>query len=158
MCVASSATTQQDQSLIALASHLAQVQFRLRQVIEAPDDDKEVMLKELEEFALKGCHGDELKVAMETADHDESSQSELLKKQCVIIDEPSNRLNMQFKDLSKLGMSAVQDEVVANVARLEQRINELQHGMMSNHNNFGVIFDNENTSPGNGITLPSADE
>ena len=32
-----------------------------------------------------------------------------------------------------ISMSAVRDEVVANVTKLEQRINELQHGMMSNH-------------------------
>lgn len=42
-------------SLLALTSHFAQVQFRLKQIINAEPDDKETLLKELEEFAFKGC-------------------------------------------------------------------------------------------------------
>lgn len=41
-------------SLFSLTSHLAQVQFRLRQIVEAPPDDKEKMLKSLEEFTFRG--------------------------------------------------------------------------------------------------------
>lgn len=41
-------------SLIALTSHFAQVQFRLRQIIDAPAQDKEILLQDLEEFAFKG--------------------------------------------------------------------------------------------------------
>ncbi|XP_071500597.1 RUN domain-containing protein 1-like [Diadema antillarum] len=46
---------QLNSSLLALTSHFAQVQFRLRQVVSAPTPDKEDLLKELEEFAFKGC-------------------------------------------------------------------------------------------------------
>uniref|UniRef100_A0A8C7DB25 RUN domain-containing protein 1 n=1 Tax=Oncorhynchus kisutch TaxID=8019 RepID=A0A8C7DB25_ONCKI len=42
-------------SLLALTSHFAQVQFRLKQIVHAPTDEKERMLVELEEFAFKGC-------------------------------------------------------------------------------------------------------
>ncbi|KAK0148697.1 RUN domain-containing protein 1 [Merluccius polli] len=43
-------------SLLALTSHFAQVQFRLKQIVHAQaPDDKEKMLVELEEFAFKGC-------------------------------------------------------------------------------------------------------
>ncbi|XP_071851985.1 RUN domain-containing protein 1-like isoform X1 [Apostichopus japonicus] len=42
-------------SLLALTSHFAQVQFRLKQIISAEPEDKETLLKELEEFAFQGC-------------------------------------------------------------------------------------------------------
>ncbi|XP_056871834.1 RUN domain-containing protein 1 [Takifugu flavidus] len=42
-------------SLLALTSHFAQVQFRLKQIVHAPCADKEKMLAELEEFAFRGC-------------------------------------------------------------------------------------------------------
>ncbi|XP_043466603.1 RUN domain-containing protein 1-like [Leptopilina heterotoma] len=41
-------------SLIALTTHFAQVQFRLRQIVDAPAEKKESLLKELEEFAFRG--------------------------------------------------------------------------------------------------------
>ncbi|XP_012278847.1 RUN domain-containing protein 1 [Orussus abietinus] len=41
-------------SLIALTTHFAQVQFRLRQIVDAPTEEKESLLKELEEFAFRG--------------------------------------------------------------------------------------------------------
>ncbi|XP_029429009.1 RUN domain-containing protein 1, partial [Rhinatrema bivittatum] len=43
-------------SLLALTSHFAQVQFRLRQVVRAAQsDEKERLLRELEDFAFRGC-------------------------------------------------------------------------------------------------------
>uniref|UniRef100_UPI00398EAADC RUN domain-containing protein 1 n=1 Tax=Pristiophorus japonicus TaxID=55135 RepID=UPI00398EAADC len=42
-------------SLLALTSHFAQVQFRLKQIVSAQSDQKERLLKELEDFAFKGC-------------------------------------------------------------------------------------------------------
>lgn len=42
-------------SLMALTTHFGQVQFRLKQIVQAPDQDKERLLKELEEFAFRGC-------------------------------------------------------------------------------------------------------
>lgn len=41
-------------SLIALTTHFAQVQFRLRQIVDAPVQDKEMLLRDLEEFAFRG--------------------------------------------------------------------------------------------------------
>lgn len=42
-------------SLMALTSHFARVQFRLKQVVSAPNEEKESLLQELEEFAFRGC-------------------------------------------------------------------------------------------------------
>lgn len=46
---------QLNSSLLALTSHFAQVQFRLKQIVHAQTEEKERMLLELEEFAFKGC-------------------------------------------------------------------------------------------------------
>ena len=45
---------QLNNSLIALTSHFAQVQLRLKQIVGASSDEKERLLKELEEFAFTG--------------------------------------------------------------------------------------------------------
>lgn len=42
-------------SLLALTSHFAKVQFRLKQVVAAPEETRERLLMELEEFAFQGC-------------------------------------------------------------------------------------------------------
>ncbi|VDP19418.1 unnamed protein product [Soboliphyme baturini] len=42
-------------ALLALSTHFAQVQFRLQQICKASEGEKEKLLKELEEFAFKGC-------------------------------------------------------------------------------------------------------
>lgn len=59
---------QLNQSLLALTTHFAQVQFRLKQIVDASAEEKEVLLKELEEFAFRGipdirdikCKSDEI--------------------------------------------------------------------------------------------------
>lgn len=45
---------QLNSSLLALTSHFAQVQFRLKQIVTAEDEDKEGLLRELEAFAFRG--------------------------------------------------------------------------------------------------------
>ncbi|ESO97682.1 hypothetical protein LOTGIDRAFT_104100, partial [Lottia gigantea] len=45
---------QLNSSLLALTSHFAQVQLRLKQIVSAPADDKEKLLTELEQFAFRG--------------------------------------------------------------------------------------------------------
>ncbi|XP_054615418.1 RUN domain-containing protein 1 [Dunckerocampus dactyliophorus] len=46
---------QLNSSLLALTSHFAQVQFRLKQIVHAQSEEKEKMLTELEDFAFRGC-------------------------------------------------------------------------------------------------------
>ncbi|KAJ1352053.1 hypothetical protein KIN20_008241 [Parelaphostrongylus tenuis] len=42
-------------SLFSLSSHFAQVQFRLKQMLEAEGEDREILLKNLQDIAFKGC-------------------------------------------------------------------------------------------------------
>ncbi|XP_042242783.1 RUN domain-containing protein 1-like isoform X1 [Homarus americanus] len=45
---------QLNNSLMALTSHFAQVQFRLKQIVDASPEEKEILLRQLEEFANRG--------------------------------------------------------------------------------------------------------
>uniref|UniRef100_A0A0N4U9I6 RUN domain-containing protein n=1 Tax=Dracunculus medinensis TaxID=318479 RepID=A0A0N4U9I6_DRAME len=42
-------------SLLSLSTHFAQVQFRLKQISQADSCDKDKLLKDLQEFAFRGC-------------------------------------------------------------------------------------------------------
>ncbi|KRY43488.1 RUN domain-containing protein 1 [Trichinella spiralis] len=42
-------------SLLALSCHFAQVQFRLQQICKAPTEEKDRLLRELEEFSFREC-------------------------------------------------------------------------------------------------------
>ncbi|XP_054851432.1 RUN domain-containing protein 1 [Eublepharis macularius] len=55
-------------ALLALASHFAQVQFRLRQVARAGPAQQQLLLRELEEFAFRGCPGSGLGFGLTVAD------------------------------------------------------------------------------------------
>ncbi|TKC49338.1 RUN domain-containing protein 1 [Monodon monoceros] len=44
-----------DSALLALSSHFAQVQFRLRQVVRGAPAEQQRLLSELEDFAFRGC-------------------------------------------------------------------------------------------------------
>ncbi|XP_021496813.1 RUN domain-containing protein 1 [Meriones unguiculatus] len=46
---------QLDSALLALSSHFAQVQFRLRQVVRGAPAEQQRLLRELEDFAFRGC-------------------------------------------------------------------------------------------------------
>lgn len=41
-------------ALLALTTHFAQVQFRVQQIVVAPEEEKEALLKDLEEFTFRG--------------------------------------------------------------------------------------------------------
>lgn len=41
-------------ALLALTTHFAQVQFRVQQIVVAPEEEKQVLLKDLEEFTFRG--------------------------------------------------------------------------------------------------------
>ncbi|XP_069763451.1 RUN domain-containing protein 1 [Narcine bancroftii] len=67
-------------SLLALTSHFAQVQFRLKQIVNAQSDEKERLLKELEEFAFKGCPQPFITRAPEGQQLDNASEREKLER------------------------------------------------------------------------------
>jgi hypothetical protein len=66
---------QLNSSLIALTSHFAQVQLRLKQIVDASSEEKEKLLKELEEFAFRGIPDTSLSVINDVQDGGRSSSS-----------------------------------------------------------------------------------
>ncbi|XP_076356778.1 RUN domain-containing protein 1-like [Tachypleus tridentatus] len=93
---------QLNSSLIALTTHFAQVQFRLKQIVDASTEEKEVLLKELEEFAFRGVpdirdykSGSEL--VLQTEQECEEKLAQQRKKQKELIDQ----LKEQLEDLEK---------------------------------------------------------
>ncbi|KAJ7313424.1 hypothetical protein JRQ81_004783 [Phrynocephalus forsythii] len=63
-------------ALLALASHFAQVQFRLRQVARAGPAQQQRLLRELEEFAFRGCPGSGLAAKAAAAAGGEGAEGE----------------------------------------------------------------------------------
>lgn len=82
-------------SLMALTTHFGQVQFRLKQIVAAPPDDKERLLKELEEFAFRGCPNLEANPGLfenPIASFHEHIMEEQRQKQKNLIDQLKNQL------------------------------------------------------------------
>lgn len=84
-------------SLMALTTHFAQVQFRLHQVLEAPETERDVLLKKLEDFADRGIpnwseHSTEMetKSILTKMDRQKNHQHELIEQ-----------LKSQLDDLEK---------------------------------------------------------
>ncbi|KAL8603820.1 hypothetical protein ACOMHN_058555 [Nucella lapillus] len=96
---------EQDQlnsSLLALTSHFAQVQFRLKQIVSAEPAQREVLLKELENFAFRGipdvrkCQMQEtpLLEEMRTKEHEDKMTAQKEKQRELI-----TQLKSQLEDL-----------------------------------------------------------
>lgn len=83
---------------MALTTHFGQVQFRLKQIVAAPPEDKEQLLKELEEFAFRGCPNLESRVRFSespiSAVHENIIEEQRLKQKNLI-----DQLKNQLEDL-----------------------------------------------------------
>lgn len=90
-------------SLVALTTHFAQVQFRLRQIVNASQEEKEELLKELEEFAFRGipdlraCQTGVGILLAETEQEQEEKLEQQRQKQKELI----QQLKEQLEDLEK---------------------------------------------------------
>lgn len=86
-------------SLIALTTHFAQVQFRLRQIVEAPQEEKETLLKSLEEFAFRGIPQMENSVCRLRLCPGEQELEDTLTEQRIKQADLIAKLKMQLADL-----------------------------------------------------------
>ena len=89
-----------DDTLIALTTHFAQVQFRLKQIISADSQHKENLLRELEEFAFQGCTKS---MTYDTAAAGENGSTEAQQQRR---SELMERLKDQLKDLEECALKA----------------------------------------------------
>ncbi|KAK6058640.1 hypothetical protein COOONC_03787 [Cooperia oncophora] len=115
-------------SLFSLSSHFAQVQFRLKQIAEAQGEDREELLKNLQDFAFKGCADmNELKKLRSQNDDGEvleiqkQRQNELLKQ-----------LREQIEDLERIAYENGEGDMPSTLILQKQKaaLDEL-HAKMS---------------------------
>lgn len=93
-----------DASLIALTTHFAQVQFRLKQIISAEPQQKEALLKELEGFAFQGCNK---AMPYDTAAAGENGSTEAQKRMRA---ELMERLRTQLDELEQYAHEASENQ------------------------------------------------
>ncbi|XP_053689667.1 RUN domain-containing protein 1 [Sabethes cyaneus] len=86
-------------NLMALTSHFAQVQLRLRQIVDAPQEERDYLLKNLEEFAFLGIPELQQNAARKNIpeivaklDNSPESVESLREKQAALIEQLKNQL------------------------------------------------------------------
>nr|CAG4641593.1 EOG090X03YR [Eurycercus lamellatus] len=93
---------QLNSSLMALTSHFAQVQFRLKQIVDAEPETKEVLLKELEEFAFRGIPDFQNPIrSVEGAQNTEEDHATKMESHRVKQHELIEKLKQQLEDLER---------------------------------------------------------
>lgn len=115
---------QLNSSLLALTTHFAQVQFRLKQIVSAENEDKETLLKELEEFAFKGipdvrgCTVQDAQILEEMSEREhETKLSEQREKQRELI----TQLKSQLEDLETYAYETGESEELPTSKQMEKQ-------------------------------------
>ncbi|XP_019851342.1 PREDICTED: RUN domain-containing protein 1-like [Amphimedon queenslandica] len=176
-------TDEDTSSLIALSSHFAQVQFRLKQITSSPPQLREKLLKDLELFAFQGCPIELVTSDDTTEEHEGSKQEQSLSHLLVhlqsqihsrettptghtpsdngVIDEVKKQFNTQFDDVDN--STTKNDDMVRQLASqvrsMEEYISTLQSELLTlsatnNHSND----DNESAYKVTWCQGPSTDE
>lgn len=123
-------------SLMALTTHFAQVQFRLHQISEAPEKERDILLKKLEDFADRGIpnwsdHSNEIeaKGILTKIDRQKNHQHELIEQ-----------LKTQLEDLEKYAYETG-EPVLPQAMMVEKQkiiIDELKQKMNLNFNELDL--------------------
>lgn len=113
-------------SLIALTTHFAQVQFRLRQIVDAPLSEKESLLKDLEAFAFRGIpelHEGKMKgLISPSANSDGEDLEEKMLAQRAKQKELISQLKTQLEDLEKYAYETGEAGLPQSVVMERQRV------------------------------------
>ncbi|WKY16659.1 hypothetical protein Q1695_001361 [Nippostrongylus brasiliensis] len=115
-------------SLFSLSSHFAQVQFRLKQIADAKGEDREELLKNLQDFAFKGCADmNELKRL-----RSENDDGEVLEIQKQRQNELLKQLREQIEDLERIAYENGEGDMPSTLILQKQKaaLDEL-HAKMS---------------------------
>lgn len=133
---------QLNSSLLALTTHFAQVQFRLKQIVSAETSDREALLKELEEFAFKGipdirgCPKQEVLQEMSDKEHEEKLTEQREKQRHLIA-----QLKSQLEDLETYAYETGSAELPTSQVMEKQRVvlEELRHKLDLDLENFDKL-------------------
>ncbi|XP_050314764.1 RUN domain-containing protein 1 [Anthonomus grandis grandis] len=114
-------------SLFALTTHIAQVQFRLRQVVDSPAECREELLKSLEEFAFRGIPD----VGLVKEKMDEATLTEAVRLRRTQQRELIDQLKNQLRELEQYAFDNGEAGVPQDVLLERQRVilNELKTRM-----------------------------
>ena len=94
-----------DNTLIALTTHFAKVQFRLKQIVSADSQRKEELLRELEAFAFQGCPGSSMTYDTAAAWENGSTEAQQQRRSDLM-----ERLKDQLRDLEECARSVEGEE------------------------------------------------
>lgn len=140
---------QLNSSLLALTTHFAQVQFRLKQIVSAKPEDKETLLKELEEFAFKGipdvrgCKVQDAQILEEVSEREhEQKLNEQREKQRQLIEQ----LKSQLEDLETYAYETGDADSLPTSKVMEKQkvvLEELKHKLDLNLENFDSLSTEE---------------
>ncbi|CAK9295135.1 unnamed protein product [Gordionus sp. m RMFG-2023] len=121
-------------SLLSLTTHFAQVQFRLKQILQASPNDRDGLLKDLEEFAFKGCI--DFSSFKDTLGHYSSHES-LLSKEVVKEDlnikittnrhQPLSDIDLKEKEISKYKILHQKEKQKHLIIQLKSQLQELEN-------------------------------
>lgn len=111
-------------SLLALTTHFAQVQFRLRQIVDSPAEDKEDLLKSLEEFAFRGIPD----VSLTKERIDETTLAEAMRMRRAQQQELIEKLKAHLRELELYAFESGEANVPQDIILERQRfiLNELK--------------------------------
>ncbi|XP_076471656.1 RUN domain-containing protein 1-like [Babylonia areolata] len=140
---------QLNSSLLALTSHFAQVQFRLKQIVSAEPSDREGLLKELEDFAFKGipdvrgCHVQDAQLLeeMSTKEHEKRMTVQREKQQELI-----TQLKSQLEDLETFAYESGHAEELPTSRVLEKQkvlLEEVRSRLHIDLHNFDTLSTEE---------------
>lgn len=111
-------------SLQALTSHFAQVQFRLRQIVESPVVDRDGLLQSLEEFAFRG-----IPEVMRLNPHEHENLYKIMERQQNRQFELIEYLKQQLSEAEKFAYESGADILPQSIVVEKQKaiLNELKH-------------------------------
>lgn len=112
-------------SLLALTTHFAHVQFRLKQIVDADPEDKENLLKELEEFSFKGVPNIDEYSSLPVGSAEDMTEQEheiLLEQQRLKQKELINQLKVQLEDLERFAYETGEAGLPQSVVLEKQRV------------------------------------
>lgn len=111
-------------SLQALTSHFAQVQFRLRQIVESPVGDRDGLLHSLEEFAFRG-----IPEVMRLNPHEHENLFKIMERQQCRQFELIEHLKQQLSDAEKFAYESGADILPQSIVVEKQKaiFNELKN-------------------------------
>jgi PREDICTED: hypothetical protein len=112
-------------SLIALTSHFAQVQLRLKQIVESSPDEREELLKNLEEFAFRRIpelkEPENIYLDDELTKEESSLNASKLEEQRQKQKELIQKLKDQLEDLEKYAYETGQSSALPSGLLLERQ-------------------------------------